>query len=97
MEWVAALIGVGGVIAGALVTGFIQHKKNNADADKSTAEANEQIRKTVMSLLQPLEDKVNELEKELQDWKDWALALVRQVKALGGDPVPFKSHKKKED
>ena len=104
MEAVAiALIGFGGVVAGAIITGFWQRKKvaseavkSEADADKSAAEANEQIRKTVMSLIQPLESKVDELEKELQDWKNWALALVQQIKKLGCEPVPFKSHKSKE-
>jgi type II secretory pathway pseudopilin PulG len=93
---VIAIIGFLGVVVGAFVTGILQRKKNNAEADKSTAEANEQIRKTVMSLIQPLENKVNDLERELQDWKNWALALVQQIKKMGCEPVPFKSHKEKE-
>jgi hypothetical protein len=91
-----AIIGFLGVVVGALVTGLFQRKKTNAEADKDCADANEQIRQTVMSLLEPLNVKVNMLEKELEDWKNWALALFRQVKALGGEPVQFKSHKDKE-
>jgi phage tail tape-measure protein len=93
---VIAFFGFLGVVIGAFITGILQRKKNNAEADKSTAEANEQIRKTVMSLIQPLENKVNDLERELQDWKNWALALVQQIKKMGCEPVPFKSHKEKE-
>lgn len=93
MEIIIAVIGFVGVVAGAIVTGLLQRKKSKAETDKTAAEANEQIRKTVMSLIRPLEQKVDDLEKELAAWKCWALALVRQVKALGGDPVPFKEQK----
>jgi type II secretory pathway pseudopilin PulG len=90
---VIAVIGFLGAVVGALITGLLQRKKNNADADNTTATANEQIRKTVMYLIEPLQTRVDGLEKELQDWKNWALALVHQLKALGCEPVPFKSHK----
>ena len=91
--WIA-VIGVISGVAGALITGFFQRKSVNAEADKDCADTNEQIRKTVMALIEPLKKRVDELEKELQDWKDWALALVKQIKDLGHEPVPFKPKKR---
>jgi hypothetical protein len=86
---VTALIGFAGVVAGAYITGLWQRKKSKAETDKTAAEANEQIRETVMSLIGPLEKKIKGLEKELAIWKCWALALAHQVKEMGGEPIPF--------
>jgi hypothetical protein len=105
--WVA-LIGVIGVIVGAFLQNRYQQrkvraktKKSIADAEKSTAEANSTITETVMSLLEPLRKRVEELELKVGDLqlensslKDWAEALVCQVKDLGGIPVEFKDHRK---
>ena len=48
-----------------------------------------------MELIQPLRERIDELECELADWMAWANKLVTQIKGLGHDPVPFKSSKKK--
>lgn len=93
---IIAVIGFASGFVGALIAGLFQRKKINSESDSTTATANEQIRKTVMELMKPLRDRVDELERELQDWKNWALALVRQIKELGCEPVPFKSHKEEE-
>lgn len=97
IELYVAIVGlisaIVGTAVGALITGLLQRKKIVSEADKDCADANEQIRQTVMSLIEPLNKKVDALEKELQDWKNWALALVKQIKELGHEPVPFKSHK----
>jgi uncharacterized transporter YbjL len=90
---IPAVVGLIGVIAGAWITSASQRIKVKAEADKTTADANEQIRQTVMNLIKPLQDKVEGLEIELQDWKNWASALVKQIKCLGHEPVPFKSSK----
>jgi len=98
-----AVLGLVGVIAGALITSASQRKKVQAEVDKDQADANEVIRKTVMELLEPLnkkidvqEDEISKLKVELQDWKNWAYALVEQLKSLGcHEPVPFKSSKGK--
>ena len=89
-----AIIGLVGVAVGAAVTGLLQRKKIQAEADKDCAETNEQIRQTVMQLLTPLTNRVDELERELKDWKAWAHALVNQLKCLGHEPVPFKPTKR---
>jgi len=91
--WIAVVGVVGGII-GALITGLFQRKKVNSGIDNDTAQTNEQIRKTVMLLLTPLTNRVDELEKELRDWKNWAHALVNQLKCLGHEPVPFKPTKR---
>ncbi len=92
---VTAIIGGAGVVAGALITGLLQRRKIRAESEKDSADANEQIRKTVMALLDPLQKRVEQLETELDDWKNWAERLVHQVKCLGAEPVPFKERKKK--
>lgn len=41
-----------------------------------------------------LKEKVDELEAENSDLKDWAERLVSQVKELGSDPVKFIRHQR---
>lgn len=89
-----ALFGLIGVIAGSLITSASQRAKAKNDNDKTAAETNELIRQTVMSLIKPLQDRVDFLEKELADWMDWANRLVTQIEELGCDPVPFKPKRK---
>lgn len=90
---ISAIVGVVGVVVGALITSASQKYKVQAETHKTEAEYNEQIRKTVMSLIEPLQKRVDELEKELADWQDWANRLVVQVKDMGCKPVPFKKNK----
>ena len=94
--YIDAIVGLLGVIAGALITSASQRAKVKAENDKNAADTNEVIRKTVMELIAPLRKRIDELERELADWMDWADRLVTQIKGLGCDPVPFKSTKKKD-
>ena len=88
-----ALFGLIGVIAGSLITSYGQRAKVKSENDKTAAETNDLIRRTVMALMKPLQDRVDYLEKELADWMDWANRLVTQIKGLGCEPVPFKPKK----
>jgi uncharacterized coiled-coil protein SlyX len=107
---IPALIGLVGIVAGAWIQGAWNRRKVKAESIKDEADANEQIRETVMALIDPLKTRITEQDKkiddqnkvindlkiELQDWKDWANALVQQLKSLGcHEPVPFKSSKGK--
>lgn len=89
MDALIAVIGVLGVAVGAIITGWFQQRKNKASADKDAADANEQIRSTVMSLIEPLNQKIDRLERENRSLKHWAEQLVCQVKERGGIPVPY--------
>lgn len=83
--------------AGGLVWDRVTaRRKVRADADKTEAEANEIIRKTVMDLIEPMQKKidalqikVSELEAENADLKEWAERLVVQVKSFGAKPAEF--------
>ncbi len=100
-----AVIGVVGGAVGALLTGLLQHKKVRAEtgkvnaeagkvqaeADKDCADTNEQIRKTVMSLLEPLSDRVTELESELAEWKALASSLGDRVTELEAELADWKA------
>ena len=99
---IVAIIGLltGGM--GAILTSLFQHRKTQAEADKDCADANEQIRVTVMALIEPLKRRIDELEDEVKklqtenaDLKDWAQALVIQIKNMGHEPIQFKSKKGK--
>ena len=64
--YLSAIVGVIGVVAGALITGASQRHKVKAESAKAEAEAakikaeeNEQIRQTVMSLIEPLQEQIN--------------------------------------
>ncbi len=91
---VSAFVGLVGVVIGALITSASQKRKVKAESEKTEAEANEQIRQTVMQLINPLQKRIEELEIELRDWKNWANRLVTQIEGLGCEPVPFKSSKR---
>lgn len=89
-----AIIGVIGVGVGAGLAGFFARQKTQAEAEQAEADTNEQIRATVMLLIQPLRDRVTELETEVATLKvencglkEWAALLVKQVKGMGGVPV----------
>lgn len=94
---VAAL---GGGTIGAIINGLFQRRKVEAEAVITEADANDKIRVTVMSLIEPLTARVKELECEVRELKaenaglrDWAEALIRQIKGLGGTPIPYQEPK----
>lgn len=85
-----ALIGIAGVLVGSLVSWLFQRGKNKADITKV-------ITDTAMSLIQPLKAELEDLKREVKrlkaenaDLKDWAEALVCQIKELGKEPIAFK-------
>lgn len=98
---IIAIVGAIAALVGGLVAGLFGRAKTHADADKSAADANEQIRETVMALIQPLKDRVAELEREVEllqcenaGLKLWAEALVAQLKKVGQEPAEYKLQKK---
>jgi hypothetical protein len=91
---IPAVIGLVGVVAGALITNWFQRKKVNSDIELNDAEINEKIRVTCVGLIEPLSKKITALEVELQDWKDCADARAEQLRKVNIIPVPFKSSKK---
>ncbi len=83
-----------GVIA--IILNFRKNKKEESKLDADTenvhAEAADKWANQVNNLLDRvgmLEAKVVQLESELNRWKDWAARLVKQVRSLGHEPVPF--------
>lgn len=97
---IGVLSAVGGGVVGTIIAGLFQRRKVKAEATVSEAEANDKIRATVMSLIDPLTSRVKTLEKEVSDLeakntalREWAEALTCQVKELGGVPVPFREPK----
>ncbi|MEN6522852.1 MAG: hypothetical protein ABFD14_03920 [Anaerolineaceae bacterium] len=97
MEWeiiISAIVGALAGVIGSMITTKSQQRKLKAESSKAEADANEQIRATVMLLIEPLKQRIAALEEELADWQDWAKRLGCQVKDLGHEPVPFKVGKK---
>lgn len=97
---IVAIIGVVGVGVGAFITAWFVRRKTSAEATQTEAEANEQIRATVMLLIEPLKTRIFDLECEVAalkaenaDLKAWAALLVAQVTAAGLKPVPMPERK----
>jgi hypothetical protein len=84
-------LGIIGAIAGlaGLVTALVSTRRVKSQNFRDCADANESIAAAVKTLIEPLEKRVRDLERELAEWKNWAERLVRQVKKLGHEPVPF--------
>lgn len=97
MEWeiiISAIVGAAAGVIGSYITTRSQQRKLKAESSKAEADANEQIRETVMLLLEPLKKRITALEEELADWQDWAKRLSCQVRESGREPEPFKVAKK---
>jgi len=86
---IPGVIGLVGVIAGALISNAFQRGLNEA-------ETNEKIRQTCVGLIEPLQNQINELKIELQDWKNCADARAAQLRRRDITPVAFKSSKKSD-
>lgn len=91
---IVAIVGVVGGVIGSAITAFFNRRKSAAETEHTEADANEQVRVTVMMLLEPLKTRITELECEIAvlraenvDLKAWSEALVRQVISLGAQPV----------
>ena len=99
---IVAIIGVVGVGVGAFITAWFVRRKTSAEATQTEAEANEQIRATVMLLIEPLKTRIFDLECEVaalkaenDALKAWAEELVRQVRCAGLEPVSMPERKTK--
>jgi regulator of replication initiation timing len=93
---IVAIVGAGAAVIGGIIGGMFSRPKTKAETDKTFADTNEQIRETVMALIDPLKKRVEELEREVRalqcenlDLRTWAEALVEQIKSLGKEPVAY--------
>ena len=87
----AILFGGGGILSYLL--GMKRAKAQN-NLDLSAAWAT--FSAPMMNRLSELEEKVPELEDEINDLRGWAERLAAQVIGLGGTPVPFIRRKRDE-
>ena len=92
---VPALVGLVGVIAGALIQGAFSVKKNDA-------EINQMITESVTNLIAPLNSRIDDQELEitdlkidLKDWRDCAEERGNQLIKADITPAQFKSSRKK--
>lgn len=97
-----AVIGIVGAILGAVVGGLIQAALQRR---KDDASVNEMITKSVTSLIQPLNDRIDaqgkvieaqgkkivSLETSTRDWRNCAEARGRQLERASMVPAPFVS------
>jgi uncharacterized protein HemX len=107
-ELIIAIIGAVGGACGALIVGLFQRKKTkaetnklNADAASVEADTNEQIRLTVMSLIEPLQNRIKDLERRVDQLEsriarylkrivylmDGIRCLIEQLENAGMHPV----------
>lgn len=84
-----ALISAGSAVLGALIGGAFMLSKNKADTTQIITE-------TCLSLIEPLQKRVNDLEVELKDWMACAEERAKQLLKVNITPAPFKSSKKKD-
>ena len=99
---IVAIIGFVSGIVGASLNAYFQRRKAIAEAEHTEADTNEQVRATVMLLIEPLKTRIFDLECEVaalkaenSDLKAWAALLVAQVTAAGLKPVPMPERKTK--
>lgn len=89
---VALISVIGGTIIGsaisAVVTSMLSKKKDEAETSKMITES-------VTSLIQPLNDRINDIEIEVKDWRNCAEARGRQLERANIVPAPFVSTKGK--
>lgn len=95
---IVAIIGLVAGVVGASIPAYIQRRKTSAEAQNTEADCNEQIRATVMMLIEPLKTRIFDLECEVaalkaenDALKAWAEELVRQVRGAGLKPVSMPS------
>jgi len=95
---IVAVIGLVAGVVGAYLTAYFQRRKTSAEAEHTEADTNEQVRATVMMLIEPLKTRIFDLECEVAalkaenaELKEWAEMLVRQVRGAGLKPVAMPS------
>jgi len=87
----AILFGGGGILSYWLGTKRVK-AQNTLDLSSAWASFSAPL----MARLSELEEKVPELEDEINDLRGWAERLAKQVIELGGTPVPFTRRKRDE-
>ena len=99
---IVAIIGFVSGIVGASLNAYFQRRKAIAEAEHTEADTNEQVRATVMLLIEPLKTRIFDLECEVaalkaenDALKAWAEELVRQVRCAGLEPVSMPERKTK--
>lgn len=76
---IVALIGMIGVGLGVLITAYFSRRKTKSEANKIEAEANEQIRETVMSLITPLNARIGQLEARVKKLESRVNRYMRRI------------------
>lgn len=79
---IVALVGALFGFLGVIVGGWMQRKKNNAEAEKSTADANEVITSTVIKLIDPLNKKIEELEARVKTLESRSARYLKRIISL---------------
>lgn len=70
-EWFEILAaGVGSATAGAGVTGLINRRKQNAETDAVEVDSAQQIVNMAMTLMKPMQDKIDELTEQTKRLSD---------------------------
>jgi uncharacterized protein YlxW (UPF0749 family) len=64
------------------LAGWWQQRKTQAEAESAEADANEVIRKTVMSLIEPLNKRIKDLQSEVNGLRKEVDQLGRRNKSL---------------
>lgn len=77
-----AIVGALGVVVGAVISGLFLRKKNTTEANKNSADATETITRIAMSMIEPLENKVNKLEKKINRYAGRIVILMGGIETL---------------
>jgi hypothetical protein len=91
LDVLAILFGVGGI--GSF---FLSMKRSKAQNALDLSSAWEKLAQPLMERLECLERQLKDQEVEINDLRGWAERLVKQVRELGGEPVPFVVRKRPE-
>lgn len=92
---------IGAIIS--LITLLSQRRKDKAEAKKAEADAartdserqklEDEITERVLARaredMQRMQAEIDDLRSELMRYQEWATRLTKQVRALGGEPVPM--------
>ena len=80
----------------SLITLLSQQRKDTADAAKVESERQkleDEITERVLARaredMQRMQLEIDDLRSELLRYQEWATRLTKQVRALGGEPVPM--------
>jgi outer membrane murein-binding lipoprotein Lpp len=84
---IVALIGVGTVILSGTVSAWISARSGKRKVDADAAQAvSEAAASVVKNLIGPLNARIDQLEKELNEYKSGVEKLIKQIRDLGHKP-----------